>query len=63
MKNHVYGIKKNGKFVKDFSEGKEFTTLRNFNQVEKYLTKKGAVIAAQGYGNKNGAGYTVVEIY
>ncbi len=63
MTQHIYGIKKNGKYVKDFSEGTEFTTLRNYAWVEKYTSKKGATTAAQEYGKKNGAGYTVAEIY
>jgi len=55
----TYAIKKNGKFVRDFSDGKRFTT--SFNLIELYTNKKAAEIAAREYGKKNGKGYQVVE--
>ena len=58
----MYAIKKNGKYVKDFSNGTEFTTLRGWNWIEKYTTKKAALVKAQEYSRNNGKGYSVVEI-
>lgn len=57
----LYTIKKDGKFVKEFSEGKEFT--KSKNRAEYYTNKKSAIIAAQEYGRKFGSGYTVKEIF
>lgn len=59
----MYAITKNGRYVKDFSNGTEFTTLRNWSWVEKYTTKKGAVQAAQTYGKENGSGYHAVKLF
>lgn len=56
----LYAIKKNNKFVKDFTEGTKLTT--NYSLAEKFLTKKAAIIAAQEYGRNNGSGYTVVSM-
>lgn len=56
----MFAIMKNGKFVKDFTEGKNFTT--NFTLIERYTDEKSAKIAAQQYGRNNGAGYKVVKI-
>lgn len=56
----LYCIKKNGKFVKDFTDGEKLTI--DFMKAEKYTNKKSAIIAAQEYGKRNGKGYTVVEI-
>lgn len=56
----LYAIKKNGKFVKDFSEGTEFTN--NKKNIEYYTTRRYAVNAAREYGRKNGGGYSVVEV-
>lgn len=56
----MFTIIKNGKYVKEFSNGEEFT--KGKNHAEYYNKKKSAVIAAQEYGRKFGAGYTVVEI-
>lgn len=61
MKEMVYLIKKNGKFVKDYTEGTKLTS--NYNLAEKYTSKKAAQIAAQQYGRINGAGYTVVKAF
>ena len=57
----TYAIKntETGKFVKDYSDGKKFTTV--IDQVERYTSKKAAIVAAQEYGRENGAGYKVVE--
>ena len=57
----MFAIKKNGKYVKDFSDGEELTTV--FNQIELYRTKASAVNAAREYGSKYGKGYTVVKMY
>lgn len=57
----MYAIKKNNKFVKDFTDGTKLTT--SYLLAEKFLTKKAATIAAQEYGRNNGSGYTVVSIY
>lgn len=56
----VYAVKKNGKFVREFSEGMEFTGNKKY--IEYYRTKRSAVVAASEYGRKNGGGYSVVEI-
>lgn len=56
----LYAIKKNGKFVKEFSEGTEFTN--NKKNIEYYTIKWCAVTAAREYGRKNGGGYSVVEV-
>lgn len=58
----MFVIMKNGKFVKDFSEGTKFTSNPYTNQVEKYLSKRSAEEAAREYGRKNGKGYKVVEL-
>ena len=60
--NKTYAIKNatTGKFVKDYSDGKRFTTV--IDQVERYTSKKAAIAAAQAYGKENGAGYKVVEL-
>lgn len=57
----LYTIKKDGKFVKEFSEGEEFTNSKT--HAEYYTNKKSAIIAAQEYGRKFGSGYTVKEIF
>ena len=56
----MFTIKKDGKYVKDFTDGKEVTL--NWDLMEKYLTKESAVAAAREYGQKNGKGYSVKEI-
>ena len=58
----IYAIKKNGKYVKDFSNGTEFVNLSNWRAVEKIMDKKAAIRIAQEYGRKNGSGYEVVEL-
>ena len=40
-----YVIKKNGKFVRDFTEGKSLTA--SFDKAEKYTSKRAAIVAAQ----------------
>ena len=55
----LYAIKKDGKYVKDFSDGAELTLSRQW--VERYYTKKGAIRQAQEYGRRYGKGFTVVE--
>lgn len=57
----VYVIKKDGKFVKDFSDGAEFT--KNIRSSEKYTSLKSARIAASQYGRKYGKGYSVTEAF
>ena len=57
----TYAIKKNGRFVKDFSDGAEFTS--NPDWVEKYSSKEAALVAARDYGRAHGKGYHVVELY
>ena len=57
----MYAIKKDGRFVKDFSEGAEFTG--SFKWIEKYRTYKSALLAAQSYGKVHGKGYHVVELW
>ena len=54
-----YVIKKDGKFVKDFSEGKKTTV--QFSQIEFYTSRKAAIEAAREYGRMNGKGYSVAE--
>lgn len=56
----MFAIMKNGKFVKDFTEGKKLTT--NTTLIERYTNEKSAKIAAQQYGKNNGTGYKVVRI-
>ena len=56
----MYAIKKNDRFVKDFSDGAEFTS--SFSWIEKYRAKKAALLAAQRYGKVHGKGYQVVEL-
>lgn len=57
----VYMIKKDGKFVKDYSEGAKLTM--DYMKAEKFTSEKSAVIAAQAYGKRNGKGYTVVKAF
>lgn len=54
-----WAIKKDGKYVKNFSDGKKLTVC--FYNIERYTNKKSAEIVAREYGRKNGKGYTVVE--
>ena len=58
----MFVIMKNGKFVKNFSDGTKFTSNLYTNQVETYLSKKSAKETAREYGRKNGKGYRVVEL-
>ena len=55
----LYAIKKDGKFVKEFSDGTEFT--KSKEHAEYFTSKKSACECAREYGRKNGKGYTVVE--
>lgn len=54
-----WAIKKDGKYVRNFSDGKKLTA--GFYNIERYTNKKSAEIMAREYGRKNGKGYTVVE--
>lgn len=54
----VYTIMKNGKYVKDYTDGEKLTT--NFALAEKYTTEKAARVAAQAYGREYGKGFHVV---
>lgn len=54
----VYTIMKNGKYVKDWTEGEKLTT--NYNLAEKYTNKKSAEAAARQYGKAYGTGFYVV---
>lgn len=56
----LYAIMKDGKYVKEFSEGQEFTKGRN--HAEYFTSKKSATTCASEYGKKNGKGYKVVEV-
>ena len=56
----LYCIKKNGKFVRDFTDGEKLTS--NWNLVEKFTSKKAATVAAQAYGKIYGKGFKVVEL-
>lgn len=56
----VYLIKKDGKYVKDFTDGEKLTKVLSL--AEKYTSKKSAVIAAKMYGKNFGKGFTVVEM-
>lgn len=56
----LFAIMKNNKFVRDFSDGKRFTT--QYNLIETYTAKKAAEEAARAYGKANGAGYHVVQL-
>lgn len=56
----MFVIMKDGKFVKDFTDGKKLTT--NFILAEKYTEHKSACIAAQQYGKSSGNGFKVVKI-
>ena len=53
-----YAIKKDGKYVRVFTEGKKTTT--RFDLIEFYTSKKAAQEAAREYGRKNGKGYSAV---
>lgn len=55
-----YLIQKNGKFVRDFSDGERFTVI--FSLAERYTSKKAAAAMASLYGRRNGKGYKVVSI-
>lgn len=57
----IYAIKKDGKYVKDFTDG-EKTTMQ-YGQIELYTDKKAAQMAAREYGRTNGKGYSVVAWY
>lgn len=57
---NVFVIMKNGKFVKDFTDGTKVTT--DYRAAEKYVSKKNAVLAARKYSRDNGKGYSVVEV-
>lgn len=54
----LFAIMKDGKYVKDFTEGEKFTT--NYNLAEKYTNKKSAEAAARQYGKAYGTGFHVV---
>lgn len=56
----MFTIMKNGKFVKDFTDGEKLTA--NFSLAEKYTDEKSARIAAQQYGRSIGTGFKVVKI-
>lgn len=56
----VYLIKKDGKYVKDFTDGEKLTKVLSL--AEKYTSKKNAIVAAQMYGKNFGKGFTVVEM-
>lgn len=56
----VYTIKKNNKYVKDFTDGEKLTN--SLSQAEKYTSKKSAIVAAQMYGKQFGKGFVVVEM-
>ena len=60
-KKMLYAIMKDGKYVKEFSEGREFTKGRN--HAEYFTNKKSASVCASEYGRKNGKGYKVVETF
>ena len=57
----LYAIKKNGKYVKDFTDGEKLTVL--FNLIELHRTKASALNSAREYGRKYGKGFTVVEMF
>lgn len=48
IKMRTYMIMKNGKYVKDYTDGKALTT--SFKMAEKYTEEKAALKAAQQYG-------------
>lgn len=56
----IYMIMKDGKYVKDFTDGEKLTS--NWNLVEKFTSKKAAIVAAQAYGKIYGKGFKVVEL-
>lgn len=56
----MFVIMKNGKFVKDYTEGKKLTSA--FSKAELYKDKKSAEVAAQQYGKVNGKGFKVVKL-
>lgn len=56
----IFAIMKNGKYVKDFTEGEKLTI--SYMAAEKYTNKKAALIAAQQYGKTYGKGFKVIEI-
>lgn len=53
-----YAIKKDGKYVRQYSDGLKTTT--RFDLIELYTSKKAAQEAAREYGRKNGKGYSTV---
>lgn len=57
---HIWAIKKDGKFVRDFSDGLRLTTQHSL--IEKYTSKKAAEENARYYGRMNGKGYHVVQM-
>lgn len=56
----AYMIMKDGKYVKDFTDGEKLTS--NWNLAEKFTSKKAATVAAQAYGKVHGKGFKVVEL-
>ena len=56
----LFTIKKNGKYIKDFTDGCELTA--DLSKAEQYTSKKSALVVAREYAKQNGNGYTVVEI-
>jgi len=56
----MYSIKKDGKWVKDFSDGAELTSNKKFREL--YRDKKSAVQMAREYGRKYGSGFVVVQV-
>lgn len=57
----LFVIKKDGKYVKDMTDGSEFT--KSYQQAEKYTNKKSAQEAARDYARRYGKGYSVFNVF
>ena len=57
----TYGIKKDGRYVKDLTDGEVLT--KTTWKAERYTTKAVAVKMAREYGRRYGKGFTVVELW
>lgn len=57
----LFVIKKDGKYVKDMTDGSGFT--KSYQQAEKYTNKKSAQEAARDYARRYGKGYSVFNVF
>ena len=57
----MYAVKKGDRYVKDFSNGDEFT--KDWNWIQKFVSRRAALEAAREYGKEHGRGYHVIELF